>query len=92
MPFAAAGAQGPSPVLLVVFAAGGLTALWCGVNWAFDVRGITTSRSERIRRRWGVAGRPTLFSSAGYLRFLGAVLALAGSVLLLAAYELWHLN
>lgn len=96
----AAGAHGPSPVVLVVFAVGGVTALWCGVNWAFDVRGITTRRSERIRRRneetWAAMGRlggsPTLFASAGYLRFLGALMALGGSVTLLAAYALWHLN
>lgn len=96
----AAGTHGPSPVFLVVCAVGGLTFLWCGVNWAFDVRGITTSRAERIRRRneetWAAAGRlggpPTLFASAGYLRFLGALMALAGAVALLAGYELWRLN
>ncbi|MEU8033938.1 hypothetical protein AB0C13_35945 [Streptomyces sp. NPDC049099] len=100
MQYVAAGTPGPSPVLLVVFAVGGLAALWCGVNWAFDVRGITTSRAERIRRRneerWAAVGRlggsPTLFASAGCLRFLGAVMACAGLVLLLATYALWHLN
>ncbi|MGW3207446.1 hypothetical protein [Streptomyces sp. NPDC001135] len=100
MQYDAAGAHGPSPVILAVFAVAGLVTLWCGVNWAFDVRGITTSRSERIRRRneerWAAVGRPggspTLFASAGYLRFLGAVMAFAGALLLVATYALWHLN
>ncbi|MEU6772975.1 hypothetical protein [Streptomyces sp. NPDC046759] len=96
----AAAAHGPSPVFLVVITVGGLVALWCGVNWAFDVRGITTHRSERIRRRneetWTATGRPggspTFFASVGRLRFLGALLAFTGSVMLLAAYALWSLN
>ncbi|GHF02455.1 hypothetical protein GCM10014715_68240 [Streptomyces spiralis] len=84
----------------VVFAVGGLLALWCGVNWAFDVRGITTRRAERIRRRneglWAASGRlggsPTLFATPGYLRFLGTLMAGAGLVLLVAAYALWRLG
>ncbi|MGW0081626.1 hypothetical protein [Streptomyces sp. NPDC003393] len=75
---------------------GGLLALWCGVNWAFDVRGITTRRAERIRRRneglWAASGRlggaPTLFATPGYLRFLGTLMAGAGLVLLVVAYAL----
>lgn len=102
MQFLAAGAHGPSPVILVVFGVAGLVALWCGLSWAFDVRGITTRRSERIRRKreeaWAAVGRlgggggPTLSGSVGYLRTLGAVMAAAGAVLLLAAYALWHLG
>jgi hypothetical protein len=100
MQYLAAGNHGPSPVLLVVFAVGGLVSLWCGVSWAFNVRGITARRAERIRRSreeaWAAVGRlggsPTLFASAGYLRFLGALMAFAGSLMLIAAYALWHLG
>lgn len=61
---------GSSPVVLTVFLLGGLAAFWCGVSWAFDVRGITTRRSERIRRKneesWAAMGRldgsPTIFA------------------------------
>jgi len=96
----AAGSVGFSPVMLAVFLLAGLVALWCGVNWAFDVRGITTRRSERIRRKnadtWAAMGRlgasPTIFGTPGYLRFLGALMALAGLLLLLATYALWHLG
>ncbi|MFB6677441.1 hypothetical protein ACFCWG_34560 [Streptomyces sp. NPDC056390] len=96
----AAGTHAASPVLLVVFALGGLVALWCGVSWAFDVRGITTRRSERIRRKnadtWAAMGRldaaPGLFGTPGYLRFLGTLMAFAGLVLLIVSYALWHLN
>ncbi|MGW6136588.1 hypothetical protein [Streptomyces sp. NPDC055140] len=96
----AAGVHAPSPVLLAVFALGGLVALWCGVSWAFDVRGITTRRSERIRQKnadtWAAMGRldasPTVFATPGYLRFLGALMAFAGLVLLAVSYALWHLN
>ncbi|MFF1395406.1 hypothetical protein ACFVZD_16545 [Streptomyces sp. NPDC058287] len=96
----AAGTHSPSPAPLVVFALGGLVALWCGVSWAFDVRGITTRRSERIRRKnadtWAAMGRldasPTVFATPGYLRFLGALMAFAGIVLLVVSYALWHLN
>ncbi|RVU17956.1 hypothetical protein EOT10_33185 [Streptomyces antnestii] len=96
----AAGAHDPSPVLLSVFLLAGLVAVWAGVNWAFDVRGIATRRSERIRRRnadaWAAMGRldgsPTMFGSVGYLRFLGVLMAFAGLVMLLAAYALWRLG
>ncbi|WP_393084855.1 hypothetical protein [Streptomyces sp. LN704] len=96
----AAGPHGPSPVVLAVFLLGGLVALWCGVGWAFDVRGITTRRSERMRRRneesWAATGRlggsPTLFAAPGYLRFLGALMAFAGVILCMVAYALWHLG
>ncbi|MFF9621051.1 hypothetical protein [Streptomyces griseosporeus] len=98
----AAGTHGPSPVILVVFGVAGLVALGCGLCWAFDVRGITTRRSERIRRKreeaWAAVGRlggggvPMLSGSVGYLRALGAVMVAAGTVLLLAAYALWHLG
>ncbi|KAF5998024.1 hypothetical protein BOG92_045750 [Streptomyces sp. WAC00263] len=96
----AAGSHGPSPVILAVFLLGGLVALWCGMSWAFDVRGITTRRSERIRRKneesWAAVGRlggsPTLFATPGYLRFLGALMAFAGVILCVVAYALWHLG
>ncbi|MFB7758429.1 hypothetical protein ACFC18_54165 [Streptomyces sp. NPDC056121] len=96
----ASAVHAPSPVLLAVFVLGGLVALWCGVNRAFDVRGITTRRSERIRRKnadsWAAMGRldgsPTIFATTGYLRFLGACMAFAGLVLPAASYALWHLN
>ncbi|MES4891799.1 hypothetical protein [Streptomyces sp. NPDC096012] len=100
MQYLAAGAHGPSPVIYIVFAVGGAVALWCGSNWAFDVRGISTRRAERIRRRSEEAsmaagrlgGAPTLFATPGYLRFLGAVMAGAGLLLLTVAYALWHLG
>ncbi|MCX5242120.1 hypothetical protein [Streptomyces prunicolor] len=84
----------------IVFALGGLLALWCGLSWAFDVRGITTRRSERIRLKneaaWAAMGRlggsPTVFATVGYLRFLGVVMAGAGLLLLVVAYALWHLS
>ncbi|MER5534342.1 hypothetical protein [Streptomyces mirabilis] len=96
----AAGSHGPSPVVLAVFLLGGLVALWCGVSWAFDVRGITTRRSERMRRKneesWAAMGRlggsPTVFATPGYLRFLGALMAFAGVILCVVAYALWHLG
>ncbi|MFB7510934.1 hypothetical protein [Streptomyces broussonetiae] len=95
----AAVAHGPSPVIDIVFAVGGMVALWCGLSWAFDVRGITTRRAERIHRRnqetWAMGrlgGSPNLFASVGYLRFLGAVMAGAGLLLLVAVYALWHLG
>ncbi|MFG2524379.1 hypothetical protein [Streptomyces sp. NPDC048527] len=97
----ASGVDGPSPVVLVIFVLAGLVCLWCGVNWAFDVRGITTRRSERIRQRnAGILGMPgaldaaptTVFGSVGYLRFLGALMAFAGLILLVATYALWHLG
>jgi hypothetical protein len=69
------------------------------LSWAFDVRGIATRRSERIRRRseerWAAMGRlggpTTFFASVGYLRFLGAVMAGAG-LLVSAAYAVWQLG
>jgi hypothetical protein len=87
-------------VIDIVFALGGLLALWCGLSWAFDVRGITTRRSERIRLKneaaWAAMGRlggsPTVFATVGYLRFLGVVMAGAGLLLLVVAYALWHLS
>ncbi|MFB7713742.1 hypothetical protein [Streptomyces sp. NPDC056105] len=96
----AAGTHSPSLVFLVVFALGGLVILWCGVSWAFDVRGITTRRSQRIRQKntdtWAAMGRldgsPTVFATPGYLRFLGALMAFAGLLLLIVSYALWHLN
>ena len=95
-----AGAHGPSPVLPAVFALAGLAALWSGLNWAFDVRGITTRRAENIRRRTAgthalmgqLDGSSTFFSQPWYLRMLGGFMAFAGLVLLIAAYALWHLN
>ncbi|WP_329581694.1 hypothetical protein [Streptomyces sp. NBC_01361] len=100
MSLLAAGVNGPSPVVLAIFSLAGLVCLWCGVNWAFDVRGITTRRSERIRQRNAhILGMPgaldaptTVFGSVGYLRFLGALMTFAGLILLVAAYALWHLR
>ncbi|MFJ7152294.1 hypothetical protein ACIQVT_29565 [Streptomyces sp. NPDC100445] len=84
----------------IVFAVGGMVALWCGLSWAFDVRGVTTRRAERIRRRneetsmamGRLGGAPPFFATPGYLRFMGAVMAGAGLLLLIAAYALWHLG
>ncbi|MFE1755256.1 hypothetical protein [Streptomyces anandii] len=96
----AAETKGFSPVMQIVLAVGGLVSVWCGMNWAFDVRGITTRRAERIRRRneelWAASGRlggsSSLFATPGYLRFLGALMAGAGLVLLVAVYALWSLS
>lgn len=97
----AVGARSTPVPLLAVFCVGGLVAVWCGINWAFDIRGITTRRSERIRRRnadvWASTGRidagaGSLFGSTGYHRFLGAVMAVAGLFLLLVTVVLWHLG
>ncbi|MEV1021710.1 hypothetical protein [Streptomyces sp. NPDC050264] len=98
---AAASTHGPSPVLLVVFAFGGVVALWAGLSWALDIRGITVRRSQRIRQRtadrWGGPERlgappANMFGSVGYLRFLGVMLAFTGIVLLVIVYALWHLG
>nr|WP_203644806.1 hypothetical protein [Streptomyces sp. SID14478] len=78
-----------------------MIAIWCGVNWAFDIRGITTRRSARAREKsadiWAGTGRldtapTTIFGSVGYLRFLGVMMMLAGVLLVLVAYALWHLG
>ncbi|MFJ8823519.1 hypothetical protein ACIREE_17200 [Streptomyces sp. NPDC102467] len=97
----AASTHGPSPVLLAVFALGGVVALWAGLSWAFDIRGSTVRRSQRIRQRtadrWGGPERlgtppANVFGSVGYLRFLGVMLAFAGVVLLVIVYALWQLG
>ncbi|WP_372346981.1 hypothetical protein [Streptomyces sp. KL116D] len=80
--FAAAG-HGPSPVILGAFLLGGVVAVWTGVNWALDLRGISTRRG---------AAAPTVFARPGYLRLLGALMAVAGLLLILVAYALWHLG
>ncbi|WP_405611718.1 hypothetical protein [Streptomyces sp. NBC_00076] len=98
--FLAARSTGSSPVLLSVFFLGGVVALWSGVSWAFDIRGITTRRAERIRQRnadmWATTGQlggsPSIFAAPGYLRFLGALMAVAGMLMLLVTYALWHLG
>ncbi|MER5950958.1 hypothetical protein ABT127_33480 [Streptomyces sp. NPDC001904] len=92
---------GESPVLLGAFLIGGVVAIWCGVAWAFDIKGISTRRSERARAKsadvWAGSGRvdtapTTFFGSLGYLRFLGGAMALAGVLLLLVTYALWQLG
>ncbi|MEU6843184.1 hypothetical protein ABZ930_15070 [Streptomyces sp. NPDC046716] len=95
--------HGPSPVILGAFLVGGIIAIWTGMNWALDLRGITTRRWERIRHRqhgpWDVTGTAgdldatgDLLARPGYLRLLGAVMALAGLLLILVAYALWQLG
>ncbi|MET9496847.1 hypothetical protein [Streptomyces sp. NPDC006552] len=71
---AAASSHGQSPLLLTVFAVGGVVALWAGLSWALDIRGCA------VRRSW----------PAGQLRFLGVVLAVVGVVLLGIVYALWQ--
>jgi hypothetical protein len=81
------------PVVIAFFALGGLAAVWFGVSWAFDVRGIAGRRAESIRRRHQLSGGSVLmWAQPWYHRMLGAFLALAGLVLLTAAYALWHLR
>ncbi|MET8474831.1 hypothetical protein ABZY90_34045 [Streptomyces sp. NPDC006422] len=36
----ASGDRATSPVLLGFFAMGGLVAIWAGLSWAFDIRGM----------------------------------------------------
>ncbi|MEV3856523.1 hypothetical protein AB0J38_19625 [Streptomyces sp. NPDC050095] len=55
LPLAAAGTQAASPVLLGVFAVGGLVAISAGLTWAFNVRGISTGRSVGHLRVLGAA-------------------------------------
>ncbi|MDF3298433.1 hypothetical protein [Streptomyces tropicalis] len=96
-------AGGQPLVFSVVFLPAGLVALWCGLSWAFDVRGITTRRAQTSRRRAQAIRNPTgdlfgqpqragLFGSPGILRFLGAAMALGGLVMLIANYALWQLD
>ncbi|MYW66561.1 hypothetical protein GTY65_21215 [Streptomyces sp. SID8379] len=90
-------------MILGAFLVGGVVAIWTGMNWAFDLRGITTRRCDRIRRKqsdsWGVVGSvngldgsANLLARPGYLRVLGAVMALAGLLLILVTYVLWQLG
>ncbi|MFI0236902.1 hypothetical protein [Streptomyces sp. NPDC016845] len=72
----ASSSHGQSPVLLTVFAVGGVIALCTGLCWAFDIRGLPVRRTR-------TAGQP---------RLLGALLALAGLVLLAIVYALWQLG
>jgi hypothetical protein len=72
----AASTHGQSPVLLTVFALGGVVALGAGLSWALDLRGVAVRRSQ----------------PAGHLRLLGALLAFTGVVLLVIAYALWQLG
>jgi len=69
------------------------------VNWAFEVRGITTGGPSGFGRNADVLGGggglgapPDVLGSVGYLRFLGVLMAFAGLILLVAAYALWHLG
>ncbi|WP_406506672.1 hypothetical protein [Streptomyces sp. NBC_00212] len=90
------GSNGPSPVIVGIFVVGGLAALWCGVNWAFNVRGIAVRRAEAIRQRHamqlGGVSSGTMWAQPWYHRLLGAVLTAAGLVLVIAGYALWHLS
>ncbi|MFF3583428.1 hypothetical protein [Streptomyces mirabilis] len=89
----AAGTHGPSPVIIALFALGGLAAVWCGGSWAFNVRGIAVRRAANIRDRHQLrAGSVLMGAQPWYHRMLGAFLTVAGLVLLTAAYALWHLN
>ncbi|MFD8570977.1 hypothetical protein [Streptomyces sp. NPDC057694] len=100
----AAPGHGPSPVILGAFLVGGIVAIWTGMNWALDLRGITTRRCERIRHKqptpWNMTTPANdldttthdLLARPGYLRFLGAVMALAGLLLIVVAYALWQLG
>ncbi|MET9361387.1 hypothetical protein ABZX93_10775 [Streptomyces sp. NPDC006632] len=83
-------------MIIGVFAIVGLVALWCGASLAFNVRGIAVARAEAVRQRSGMrldavysGGR---WARPGYYRLLGAVLMLAGAVIVIAAYALWHLG
>ncbi|MET7615857.1 hypothetical protein [Streptomyces sp. NPDC005408] len=96
----AAGVHAPSPVLIAVFVLGGLVAVWCGASWAFNVRGIATRRAENIRQRYLLGGAqlgqldrsPTMWAQPWYQRLMGAFMAFAGLVMVLAGGALWHLN
>ncbi|GAA2289379.1 hypothetical protein OKJ48_44195 [Streptomyces kunmingensis] len=57
----AASKHGQSPVLLAVFAVGGVVALGAGLNWALDIRGVAV-RGGHLR--W----------LGGLLAFAGVVL------------------
>ncbi|MFJ4712527.1 hypothetical protein [Streptomyces sp. NPDC088785] len=95
--------HGPSPVILGAFLVGGVVAIWTGMHWALDLRGLTTRRGGRVRHRrdgaWDVTGPASdldatgnLLARPGYLRLLGAMMALAGLLLILVAYALWQLG
>ncbi|MEV5611353.1 hypothetical protein [Streptomyces sp. NPDC052225] len=79
----------PSPVILGAFLVGGLVALWTGMNWALDIRGIATRRGNRAT---GLDASGNLLARPGYLRVLGAVMALAGVLLIVVTYVLWQLG
>jgi hypothetical protein len=81
------------PVIIALFALGGIAAVWLGGSWALDVRGIAGRRAESIRRLHQLGGGSVLmWAQPWYHRTLGAFLALAGLGLLTAAYALWHLR
>ncbi|GAA2447647.1 hypothetical protein ACFPFX_31475 [Streptomyces mauvecolor] len=90
------GGNGSSSVGIGILVVGGIAALWCGVSWAFNVRGITVRRAEEIRQRHAVqlggVSSGTMWARPWYHRLLGAVLAVAGLVLVIAGYALWHLG
>ncbi|MEW2082574.1 hypothetical protein [Streptomyces sp. NPDC005283] len=99
-PAQAAGAHAPSPVIIAVFVLGGLVAVWCGASWAFNVRGVATRRAENIRQRYLLGGAqlgqldrsPTMWAQPWYQRLMGAFMAFAGLVMVLAGGALWHLG
>lgn len=83
-------------MIIGIFVVGGIAALWCGVSWAFNVRGITVRRAEAIRRRHAMqldgVSSGAMWPQPWYHRLLGALLTVAGLVLVIAGYALWHLN
>ncbi|WP_353941798.1 hypothetical protein ABII15_09260 [Streptomyces sp. HUAS MG91] len=95
-----ASGHGPSPVILGAFLVGGVVAIWTGMNWALDLRGITTRRVRHKRdASWDVTSTVNdldatgdLLARPGYLRLLGAVMTLAGLLLIVVAYALWQLG
>ncbi|MFI1800094.1 hypothetical protein ACH427_22450 [Streptomyces sp. NPDC020379] len=82
------------PALLpVIFIAVGLCAVVFGVIQAFNVRGTVTRRVARNRKKLELIHQASgrldpvfvpFFGTAGYLRFLGAVLIPVGAVMALA--------
>ncbi|UQI43746.1 hypothetical protein M1P56_04935 [Streptomyces sp. HU2014] len=84
----------------MVFLLFGVAAVVFGVVIAFNVRGVTTRRVERTYRklelmhqasgRLGPVSVP-LFGTAGYLRFLGAVMIPFGLIMIVASVALMSL-
>ena len=63
------------------------------VNYpALKRRACTTGIEESWAAMGRLGGSPTLFATAGHLRFLGALMAFAGGILCVVAYALGHLG